>query len=63
MVFPTEDQHAISTTLKYAYVKHNLPEPFPQVYIWKKKQIALLRVPCTRGQVWIITTKYTKMGA
>lgn len=32
MVFPTGDQHAISTTFKYAYVKHNLPKPFPQVY-------------------------------
>lgn len=32
------EQHAINTTFKYAYVKHNLPKPLTQVYIWKKSR-------------------------
>ncbi len=37
IVFPAHrDQHVISATLKYADVKHNVAEPCPQVYIWKK---------------------------
>lgn len=51
--------------IKCVFVQHDLPEPFPQVYVWKKKkkQLDVLRVPCTQGRVRVIATKYTKMGA
>lgn len=34
----TEDKHAIEKALKYTCVKHNLPKPLPQIYIWKKNR-------------------------
>lgn len=58
----SEEQNIINTALNYSFAEHNLLNPFHRL-TYGKKQITLLWLPCTRGQVWIITTKYTIIGA